>query len=618
ILSLCLLPRVGRFASTGGEQRWWLVREDARRRRRRRRRRRGGRPEAEEHGRRQAGERRRQARPQVPRLEGHALHHRERDVREAGDAGDVGEPAGVPDAGVPHAERGRGDAAQRPQRHHQPRPHHRRLPLRRLPRPLPRPRHRLRRLPHRHVLADDDGRRGRAAPGGVRGGGDVLEGDVGAVRGAVHVVRVPGAGVGGDPAVQHAVRRRPVRPPHGVRQARHQQLLQLVLLHLHLRHARLRHRHHLRPEQRQLAHRPRHPHRAHAPRLRPLLHGHQALRPRHPRGLPLHQHRPGVRRRGEEAVAQAAQGPQAGPVRPAAHQRHRHQAGAHGPVPVPRQGGHRVRPRRRARRGRRAVEPVEAVQRAAGGGGEVPHPHRARLVHGDHLLRRRRAAVDLRGVVRAAVRPTPRPELPDPRGVVHGVRHAGADAVDPHLRPPPRAAPPQGHGQGRGPHPPAAAGDRDRAVDGGDGDVGRGGGPEAAHRADAADAGDDHHRGRHLGHVQPVDGAAAHGAGALGGVQPHQPDRVLLQGDPGAHAERGRRARLLQPGAGELPQWVPRHHRAPDHRRREQLAGAGPQQGEARPLLLDDRRHRHLQHHLLHDLRQVVQVQGGSRQLRCK
>ncbi|KAL5683465.1 hypothetical protein ACJX0J_009850, partial [Zea mays] len=77
----------------------------------------------------------------------------ERDVREAGDAGHVGEPAGVPDAGVPHAERGRGDAAQRAQRHHQPRPHHRRLPLRRLPRPLPRARHRLRRLPHRDLEA---------------------------------------------------------------------------------------------------------------------------------------------------------------------------------------------------------------------------------------------------------------------------------------------------------------------------------------------------------------------------------------------------------------------------------------------------------------------------------
>uniref|UniRef100_A0A453H3L7 Uncharacterized protein n=1 Tax=Aegilops tauschii subsp. strangulata TaxID=200361 RepID=A0A453H3L7_AEGTS len=92
---------------------------------------RGGRAEAQEHGLRQGhGRRRRQqrrrrqpapaaARPQVPRLEGHALHHRERDVREAGDAGHVGEPAGVPDAGVPHAERGRRDAAQRAQRHHQ-------------------------------------------------------------------------------------------------------------------------------------------------------------------------------------------------------------------------------------------------------------------------------------------------------------------------------------------------------------------------------------------------------------------------------------------------------------------------------------------------------------------
>ncbi|VAH95625.1 unnamed protein product [Triticum turgidum subsp. durum] len=76
----------------------------------------------------------------------------ERDVREAGDAGHVGEPAGVPDAGVPHAERGRRDAPQRPQRHHQPGPHRRRLPLRRLPRPLPRARHRLRRLPHQGMF----------------------------------------------------------------------------------------------------------------------------------------------------------------------------------------------------------------------------------------------------------------------------------------------------------------------------------------------------------------------------------------------------------------------------------------------------------------------------------
>lgn len=74
---------------------------------------------------------------------------RQRDVREAGDAGHVGEPAGVPDAGVPHAERGRRHPPQRAQRHHQPGPHHRRLPLRRLPGPLPRARHRLRRLPHR-------------------------------------------------------------------------------------------------------------------------------------------------------------------------------------------------------------------------------------------------------------------------------------------------------------------------------------------------------------------------------------------------------------------------------------------------------------------------------------
>uniref|UniRef100_J3LRP0 Uncharacterized protein n=1 Tax=Oryza brachyantha TaxID=4533 RepID=J3LRP0_ORYBR len=179
------------------------------------------------------------------------------------------------------------------------------------------------------------------------------------------------------------------------------------------------------------------------------------------------------------------------------------------------------------------------------------------------------------------------------------------------------AAPPQGHRQGRGAHAPAAARHRHRALHGGHGDVGHRRGPEAAHRADAADAGDDHHRRRHLRHVQPVDGAAAHGAGPLRGVQPHQPDRVLLQGDPGAHAERRRRAGLLQPRARQLPQRLPRHHRAPDHRLRQQLAGAGPQQGEARPLLLDDRRHWHLQHRLLHDLRQVVQVQGSS-QLRSE
>uniref|UniRef100_A0A453H389 Uncharacterized protein n=1 Tax=Aegilops tauschii subsp. strangulata TaxID=200361 RepID=A0A453H389_AEGTS len=182
--------------------------------------------------------------------------------------------------------------------------------------------------------------------------------------------------------------------------------------------------------------------------------------------------------------------------------------------------------------------------------------------------------------------------LPRPRGVLHRLRHARADALDPHLRPPPRAPPPQGHRQGRGLHAAPAPGHRDRAL----------------HR------GHDHlrHGGRHLRHVQLLDGAAAHDPRPLRGIQPHQPDRVLLQGDPGAHEERRRRARLLQPRARELPQRLPDDDRAPDHGGRAELAGAGPQQGQARPLLLDDRRHRRLQLRLLHDLRQVVQVQGDQ------
>jgi len=69
---------------------------------------------------------------------------------------------------------------------------------------------------------------------------------------------------------------------------------------------------------------------------------------------------------------------------------------------------------------------------------------------------------------------------------------------------------------------------------------------------------------------------------------------------------------LLQPGARQLPQRVPGDHRAPDDGLRPQLAGARPQQGSARPLLLDHSRHRRLQLHLLRHLRQVVQVQGDQ------
>ncbi|KAF7052085.1 hypothetical protein CFC21_060237, partial [Triticum aestivum] len=130
--------------------------------------------------------------------------------------------------------------------------------------------------------------------------------------------------------------------------------------------------------------------------------------------------------------------------------------------------------------------PLAALHRAAGGGGEMPHPHRARLVHRDHLLRGRGAAVHLRRLLRAAVGPPPRQQLPRPRGVLHRLRHARADALDPHLRPPPRAAPPQGHRQGRGLHAAPAPGHRDRALHRGHDHLRRRRGPAQGHRAQPA------------------------------------------------------------------------------------------------------------------------------------
>ena len=461
---------------------------------------------------------------------------------------------------------------------------------------------------------DDDGRRAGAAPAAVRRG-EVFGRDEGAARGARAGVRVHRGRRRRDPAVQPAVRRRPVRPAHGVRPPRHQQLLQLVLLHAHHRRLRLVDGDRLRAEQRELVGRARHPGGAHARLLRPLLRRRGALRPRAPRGEPLRRRRARRRRRVPEAVGRRALRRRRVPLPDAPRQRRRVEAPLHRPVQVPRQGRRRGRRQERGGRRRAPQESMAAVQPPAGGGGQVHPPRRPRVAHLHRLLRRVRADEHLRHPPGGAVRPPPRRrrrrrELRGATGLVHRLPHAGARRLDPALRPPRRAmgAPPHG---ARGRHHAAPAdGRRHGAVR-----------PRHARRRHGREAAARPRRRLAVEHrpgvaaVGVLAGAAARRAGAIGGVQPGEPDGVLLQGVPGEHAERRRVGAVQRAGAVELPERGAGRRRGARHegrqrRGRRRVARRGPEQGEAGLVLPPHRRHWGGQLLGVRRVRQVVQVQG--------
>lgn len=156
------------------------------------------------------------------------------------------------------------------------------------------------------VRSDAQRRRAQVAPWPLPRWQGMQRPDGGATRRSLREFHVPGDGRRRRPALQLGLRRRPVRLRNGAWQAKHQKLLQLVLLHVNRRNGDLLHRHRLRAEQRELGARPRHPHPAHGLRLRLLLPRLPHVRQGASRGQPLDRRRASPRSRLPEAIPAAA------------------------------------------------------------------------------------------------------------------------------------------------------------------------------------------------------------------------------------------------------------------------------------------------------------------------
>lgn len=116
----------------------------------------------------------------------------------------------------------------------------------------------------------------------------------------VQRVRVPGDWGERDPALQPGVRGGPVQPEHRVGEAGREQLLQLVLLHLHLRDDGVADGDRVRAVERELGDRAGHTGLPHVSLLRLLLRWHEDLRDGAAPRQPHHQRRSDARRRLQE------------------------------------------------------------------------------------------------------------------------------------------------------------------------------------------------------------------------------------------------------------------------------------------------------------------------------
>jgi hypothetical protein len=427
----------------------------------------------------------------------------------------------------------------------------------------------------------------------------------GGVRGAVP----DRAGHGRDQAVRVLLRRGPVRRARPGGEEEQELLLQLVLLlHQHRRAGGLVGAG-VRADARGLGLGLRHPRRGHGRRRRQLLLRHAAVPAPEARGQPHHARRAGGRRVGPQVERARAGGRRVGAARhPGQGVRHRGQpqAGAHGPVHVPRQGCSGD-PRRRLLV-RFGVAPVHGD---AGGGAQERGASAAHLGEWDHVRDRVRADEHH---VRAAGQHAGRqhgPPLQHPLGVALHLRHAQRRRLGARLRPPHRARRALRHGPPARVHAAAAHGHRPprlrllHARGGG----ARGGAP-ARHRA--ARPVREEGRGPHL-HLLAGAAVLHHRRG--GDLHLRGPARVLLRPGARRHEEHVHRALAHHQRARELPQ-----HGAGDHRdahlhqgRQARLDPGQPQPRPPRLLLLAARRAQPHQLRRLPRHRELVQVQedGG-------